>query len=222
MKLCAVVPCYNEEERIAGVVGGLREAGLEDIIVVDDGSGDRTSEKAKDAGAFVIRRGVNGGKGAALKAGMAEATGRLFDAAITLDGDGQHDPGEIPKFRAAAGDFDIIIGNRMAESAKMPWLRRQTNRFTSWVVSALAGARIHDSQSGYRLIRIATWNSLTLTSSRYDLESEIIIRAARKGARIGEVPISAIYHEAAASSINPAVDTYRFLRLALKALFLWR
>jgi hypothetical protein len=98
----------------------------------------------------------------------------------------------------------------------MPWLRKRTNEFTSWVISRLAGASIPDSQNGYRLFDVRVLDSLTLESSRYDMESEILIKAGRLGYRVGSVPVTTIYHDEE-SSIHPFVDTLRFLRLVWRS-----
>ena len=215
-RVCGIIPCYNESERIAGVVSGaLRSLPL--VIVVDDCSSDGTSRAAAEAGASVLRHETNRGKGAALKTGFAEAARLGFEAAVTLDGDGQHDPAEIPLFLKAYadGECDIVLGCRRFERGRMPAVRRYTNTFTSWAISRMSGRRISDSQTGFRLIRLKTWQAIHLTSDRFDLESEFLIKAGRMGARIREVPISTIY-AGEKSKINPLKDTYRFFSI------LWR
>ena len=106
----------------------------------------------------------------------------------------------------------------MEATADMPWLRKRTNQVTSWTVSRLAGCPIPDSQNGYRLYRVDCFQNLTLKTSRYDSESEILVRLARRGFRIGSAPVTTIYGDEE-SSINPWVDTGRFLRLVLMLLF---
>lgn len=212
-RVCGIVPCYNEAGKVGGVVeGALRH--LPWVVVVDDCSTDDTAERAAAAGASVLRHPVNRGKGAALKSGFAEA-GRLgYAAGLTLDGDGQHDTAEIPRFLAAfaRGDCDIVLGCRMLERAGMPWLRWRTNQFMSWVVSRKAGTKIRDSQVGFRLIRVETWRGLKLGGDRFDLESEVLIKACRAGARVREVPVRTIYGNEV-SKIRPIRDTVRFLSL---------
>lgn len=216
-----ILPSYNAarflEKVIAdirGVVPGIR------VLVVDDGSSDGTAEVARAAGAEVIVHAVNQGKGGALATGNAWALEQGLEWVYTMDADGQHLPAEMPNFRAEAerGGYDVVVGNRMDQTRDMPWLRKRTNEFTSWVVSKLAGVRIPDSQNGYRLYRVACLEGVKLRTTRYDTESEILVRLARRGYRIGAVPVSTIYGDEK-SSINPFVDTGRFFRLVWR---LWR
>ncbi len=211
MKVCAVIPAYNEETAVAEVVRGVLAQGL-DAMVVDDCSSDATSARAREAGAEVVRHEVNRGKGEALRTGFARAVELGYDAVVTLDADGQHDPKEIPRLLEAAGRADIVVGSRMAEVSTMPRVRLWTNLFTSWVVSRLAGARIADSQSGYRLLKRSVLGRVKYSSSRFDAESEILVKACRMGFRVIEVPISTIYGDEK-SKIHPFVDTVRFFRM---------
>jgi glycosyltransferase involved in cell wall biosynthesis len=215
--VCAVVPCLNEERTIGDLVRAIRKH-LEICIVVDDCSSDATAARASEAGARLIRLERNMGKGLALKHGFALSMLSGVRAVITLDGDGQHDPEEIPRFLQAyrAQELDIVLGDRMGDAASMPLVRRATNRFASWCIGRLAGVPIHDSQVGFRLIRLDTWQSLELDSERFDLESEILVKACRRGARVGQVPIRTIYRGTEESKISPIMDTLRFFRV------LWR
>jgi glycosyltransferase involved in cell wall biosynthesis len=213
--VCAIIPCYNEEANIDRLVKTVRQY-LACCIVVDDCSTDATFERASKAGARVLRHERNMGKGFALKQGFALASVSGFSAAVTLDGDGQHDPEEIPRFLAAfeAGDIDIVLGDRMGKPVGMPLIRRATNRFASWCLGRMTGVRISDSQVGFRLIRLDTWHSLHLQGRRFDLESEILIKACRRGARLAQVPIKTIYPNGTeGSKINPLLDTLRFFRI---------
>ncbi|MBN2564905.1 MAG: glycosyltransferase family 2 protein, partial [Candidatus Eisenbacteria bacterium] len=155
MRTLVAIPCKNLENEIGKVVRAVMSLGLGlDVLAVDDGSTDGTSSVAEAAGAHVIRHEVNLGKGAALATGFRYAVEKGYDAVITMDGDGQHDPTAVPTFLSAVGatDADIIVGTRMHAVGDMPGLRVWTNRTTSRVVSFLAGQRIPDSQSGYRLL----------------------------------------------------------------------
>lgn len=216
MRACALIPAYNESARIGDVVEGARGQGVT-VVVVDDGSTDGTEEAARRGGATVLRHPRNRGKGEALKTGFRYAIEQGVDAVITLDGDGQHDPAEIPEIvaRAEQEGSDIVLGCRMGDVSRMPLLRIWTNQITSAVLSRLAHTRISDSQSGYRLIRTRALRSLDLVTRKYDLESEILVRAARRGFRISEVPVRTIY-EGSESKIHPGLDTLRFIRLALR------
>ena len=220
--ICAIIPAYNEEERIASVVAGASKF-VDAVVVVDDGSTDRTASAAEAAGATVVRHARNLGKGRALETGLGHAAGHGFAAAITLDADGQHDPDEIPRFteKFAAAGADVIVGTRMHDRAGMPWIRILTNFVTSVVVSLIAGRRITDSQSGYRLLKCATAARLPVSGARFDAEPELLVKAARRGLRIEEVPVSTIYR-GEKSKINPLRDTCRFVLLALRLIFVDR
>ena len=211
--VCAVVPCFNEERTIARVVESVRKH-LDVCIVIDDCSTDNTLQEASKSGARVLKHEVNLGKGMALKNGFALAKASGYDGVVTLDGDGQHDPDEIPRFIEAfqGGNIDIVLGNRMRDPREMPLVRRLTNRFSSWCITRMSGVPIHDSQVGFRLIRLDTWNALSLKGKRFDLESEIIIKACRQGAKLAHVPIRTIYNPDGKSHISPIIDSVRFFR----------
>ena len=225
MKTLVIIPCKNLEGVIGDVVREIKGQGPDlDVLVIDDGSTDRTGDEARDAGAGVATHPENRGKGAALKTGFAHATRRGYDAAITIDGDGQHDPASIPAFVEAfgSGRWDIVVGSRMDAVGEMPGLRVWTNRTTSRVVSFLARQEIPDSQSGYRIMGVDVLRDIadSLVTEKYDMESEILIRAGRRGYRIGAIPIESIYQDSV-SHINPFIDTLRFLGLVGRSLF-WR
>jgi glycosyltransferase involved in cell wall biosynthesis len=214
----AVIPAYNPGPGLTPVLQAAgRELGQDAVIVVDDGAQDGAGERARAAGVRVITHPVNRGKGAALRTGFAAALAAGAEWVFTLDADGQHDPAEMPAFLAAAksGGADLWIGDRMRNTADMPWLRRLANQSTSSIISALAGQPIADSQSGYRLIGAPVLRALDLRFDRFEAESEILIKASRAGFRIGAVSIRTIYGEER-STIHPIRDTVRFISLVLK------
>lgn len=215
MKICVLIPAYNEEKTIRSVVSEAAE-NVEAVIVVDDGSSDGTAEEARRGGAVVISHGENRGKGAALKTGFRHALEKGFEGVIVMDADGQHKPADISAFleRAAVSSAGIILGNRMEDTKKMPLIRYLTNRFTSAVVSRMACQRITDSQCGFRFIRCSFLRDVELKTGKFETETEMLIAAARAGCGIDSVRISTIYGREK-SKINPVVDTLRFLRLVL-------
>jgi glycosyltransferase involved in cell wall biosynthesis len=220
-KTAAVIPAYNAGRFVAGVVEKTSEIiPRSRIIVVDDGSTDNTAEEAQRAGAVVTRHALNQGKGVALHTGILEAAEMGMDFAITLDADGQHNPDEIRGFveKQAATDADIIVGNRMADRGDMPGIRVFANRATSWFLSFRTGTHIPDSQNGYRMIRTSLYKTLKLKAKKYDAESEVLIKGASAGAKIESVPVETIYGSEV-SSVNPFIDTLRFLRMAIKSIF---
>jgi glycosyltransferase involved in cell wall biosynthesis len=216
VKVCAIIPAFNEEKHIAEVARRVASEGVLPVVV-DDCSSDGTVEIARRAGAEVVVHEVNKGKGKALATGFAWAHDHGYDAGVTLDGDGQHDPAEIRTFLkcAEATGADVIVGTRMASTTDMPPVRKFTNWFMSLVLSFMARHRLTDSQSGYRLVRVDAWRRLGLTSSRFDTESEMLVRACRMGMIVREVPIRTIYGDEV-SAIHPIRDSLRWVTL------LWR
>jgi glycosyltransferase involved in cell wall biosynthesis len=219
--LIAVIPAYNAARHLPGVIDRVaRHVRRDRIVVVDDGSGDDTRSVASRAGATVVAHAQNQGKGAAIRTGLNHASEMGPPFAILLDADGQHNPDEIPSFvdKQRQTGADMVVGNRLVRAANMPWLRKATNYVTSAVVSLLAGRRVPDSQNGYRLVRLAHFRKFPLTTNRYEIESEMIIRAGRAGGKIASVPVETIYGDEK-SFINPFVDTGRFLRMVGKSFF---
>jgi glycosyltransferase involved in cell wall biosynthesis len=222
MKICAVIPAFNESRTIGGLIGRIRHQGL-DVLVIDDGSGDDTMRKAREAGAQVLRNENNKGKGVSLIKGFGFARQHGCDAVLTLDGDGQHLPEDIPVFleRARGSGAGIFIGNRMTRARRMPLIRFLTNRFMSWLISRLAKQHIPDTQCGYRLIRTECLAQLELTTRKFEIESEILLEGARRGFRIESVPIQCVYAQEK-SQINPCVDTLRFVAFIARRFFATR
>ena len=218
MKVCALIPAYNEAANIAHVVRGCAPH-VAEVLVVDDGSADETARLAEAAGATVIIHRRNAGKGAAIRTGFNHVRGHEFDAVVVLDGDGQHDWNEIPRFVEAAerSGAGVVLGDRMGDVEGMPALRRWTNRTTSAILSRLAGRRLPDSQCGFRLVRAGVLADLDLKTSNYETESEMLLQAAWAGHRIESLPITTIYN-AAPSNIHKVRDTWRFIKLAVRAL----
>lgn len=223
MNICVLVPAYNEAEKLKKLLPQLKEYNL-DIIVIDDGSRDETSNAAKESGVEVIRHEKNSGKGKALQTGFDFILKKNYDAVITMDADLQHDTCHIPEFIAAyeTDNADIILGDRMLRPENMPRLRYWTNRFTSGIISILTGCHMRDTQSGFRLIKREVLREVKLSTSRFDSESELLIKAVALGFKVASIPVRTIYFDDHGSNIKPFVDTLRFIRLIIKAVFVWR
>jgi len=212
-KFCVIVPGYQEECRIGAVVEGIRQY-CDHVIVVDDGSSDGTSLEAERAGAIVIKHAVNIGKGGSIVSGVEYARRHGFDFVIAMDGDGQHDCDDIPRFleEYAREGTPVILGNRMREPGSMPLIRRLTNRFMSWLLSRRMKQRVPDTQCGFRLYRCDAIPNVSAESAHFDFDSEVLLLLAEKGVRIGEVPIKVIYGDEK-SKMNPLKDTIRFFAM---------
>ena len=183
------------------------------VLVVDDGSSDDTSLLAVQSGAELLRREPNQGKGAALRAGFSFALEQQYDAVITLDADGQHDPVEIPAFVSAFQQrgADLIIGAR--DFRRMPFVRRLTNTFGRWSFSWAVGQLVQDNQSGYRLLSARMMQAMLASQERgFQFEVEMIAECIRLGFNLDWIPIQTIYG-GERSHIQPLRHTVNYLRI---------
>jgi len=208
----AVIPCLNEEIAIGSVIQSVKKH-LTTVLVINDGSTDRTAAVAAKAGAIVISNYRNSGKGAALNRGWSWALEQGFKWSISLDGDGQHLAEDIPAFFSAAEKTSaaLIAGNRMGRAGNMPWVRRQVNRWMSRRISAAAGKFLPDTQCGFRLMNLAAWSKIPMTTSRFEVESEVLMNFLEAGLLVVFVPIQVIYKNEK-SKIHPLQDAIRWFR----------
>lgn len=213
MKVIAVIPAYNSADTLSLLLPAVK-AQLPGIVVIDDGSTDETSLVSSREGAKVIRHETNRGKGAALKIGFAYALENGYDLIITLDSDGQHDPKYIPLFLQAynKSGADLIIGSRARNRGDMPWDRRFSNRITSFILTLLLKKNIEDSQCGYRLMTRRLLESINLESEKFELETELIIKAVKAGFDIHYLPINVRYGKTFPTHISRLADTLRWCR----------
>lgn len=215
-EIIAIIPAYNEARFIGDVIKAAQQH--VPVVVIDDGSSDGTGAAAAMAGAKVVAHVQNQGKGKALLTGFDYAIGRKVDAAITLDADGQHDPHEIPLFIEAfrAGQGDIIIGQR--QYSQMPAKSQIGNRVGSFLLRLAMGRPIPDNQSGYRLFSREAMEKVRPTSTRFEAEVEMLLRADLAGLKVGWVPIKTIYNEKK-SHFRPVQDSALFFKMAWR---IWR
>lgn len=208
VRAAALIPAFECAASIGGVVSGARRH-VQPVVVVDDGSRDGTGAEAARAGATVVTRPENGGKGSAIRNGLERllANPRITHV-LFLDGDGQHDPSETPKFlEAARRGARFVIGSRMGESGAIPRYRYETNRIGDMILSRMTGMRVEDGQSGYRLVESDLLRALCLRARGYLIETEILLKAAPLLTHFDVVPIRAIY--GGSSHYRPFRDTWK-------------
>ncbi|MFA6384154.1 MAG: glycosyltransferase family 2 protein [Candidatus Omnitrophota bacterium] len=212
MKTIVIIPTHNESSNISALISAIRRQGI-DTVVIDDGSTDDTFRIASQSRSIVLQNDHNIGKGASLIKGFEFAISKGYDTVITMDGDGQHLPQDIPTFLEAARlkKTGVIIGNRMQSVANMPKIRVLTNSFMSWVISCITKQHIPDSQCGFRLIKKEVLQRIKLRTKNFEIESEMLIEAGRAGFTITSVPIKTIYNNER-SHIHPVRDTIRFFK----------
>ncbi|NOY15795.1 MAG: glycosyltransferase family 2 protein [Gammaproteobacteria bacterium] len=224
ISFAVVIPAYYEE----GTIRDVTERSIlqcEKVIVVDDGSGDETSGVLRGLPVCLLRNETNMGKAASLWRGMQEALARGVEGVITLDGDGQHRPEDIPKLVQLAIDNPdtIIIGSRLHDRDSIPISRYRANRFANFWIAWASGYPIEDSQSGFRYYPASLLKGIELDTSRdksFVFESEILIEAGSKGIRTKAVQIPAIYTESMRPSHFESVnDIMRITKMVAGRLF---
>jgi glycosyltransferase involved in cell wall biosynthesis len=187
-----VIPAFNEEGRIGKVVRDAKKTGFP-VIVVDDGSKDKTPEEAKKGGAIVLRHKINLGKGASLRTGVEAAFAMGAVAIVALDADGQHNPVHIPKFiKALNGGNEIVFGTRQL-SGKAPVVRLIGNKTGASLVYLLFGINRKDLLCGYLAFTKKAYKKIKWESARYGVETEIVARAGKNKLKYTEITIDTIY-----------------------------
>ncbi len=194
METLAIIPAYQEEVAIGSVVLRAKNH-VDQVLVVDDGSTDRTAEIARLAGAHVIRHETNRGKGVALRTALDFARANGARAAVLLDADGQHNPDEIPQVLGPVlqGESDLVVGLRYRRTTKMPLYRRVGKRVLDYATAVPAGGLVTDSQCGFRALSRTAIDTLTLREAGFAVESEMLVEATEKHLRVSEVPIAVRY-----------------------------
>lgn len=220
-KICILIPAYNAQKTLGFVLKKIEPFKI-DTVVVDDGSSDETKRVALENGAQLLEHPLNLGKGAALRTGFQYILQRNYQMVITLDADGQHDPSEIPSLLKIFQSVkpDILIASRAAEFGKMTFLRRFWNRLGVKAVARLCHSDITDSQSGFRLIRTKVLKEVDFSTSRFETELELLIKACKKGFSVLSVPINTQQVDGTGSShFRPVADTWLVCKIFLRSLF---
>lgn len=216
MKICILIPVFNESQEIGQVVAAAKKKGF-DVVVVDDGSTDNCGAIAREKGAIVFRNKERCGKGLSLREGFKQVLKAPYMGVITMDGDGQHDPDDLGKFlaRQEMDPVSVITGNRMVNTQDMPRLRFFTNRFMSSLISLICKQSIPDTQCGFRYIHRNILEEVKITCNDFEIETEVLIKASKQGYKVHSVPIKTIYrHEK--SKIRPIKDTIQFFRYLIR------
>ena len=191
--LCAVIPFYNEKETLHKIIDKTLNY-VQFIFAVDDGSDDLWYAKEIDkSNVKFISLDKNYGKGRALSAGFEEAISSGYEYVVTLDADLQHDPKYIPELLEGLKGNDIVIGNRLYDLKGMPLQRRMSNKMTSFLLSKKTGHKILDSQCGFRAYSSKVLKEVKTVYAGFEAESEILVRAVRKGFKIGFINVPTIY-----------------------------
>ena len=194
MRTAAVIPAYQAERTIGSVVGELTGSDSLNVVVVDDGSSDRTAEIAEAAGALVVRHPRNRGKGAALRTGLGRALELGAEVAVTLDADGQHPPTEALRLLAdPAPAHALVLGIRDLVQAGAPRANRFSNAFSNFFIDLFSGLELGDTQCGLRRYPVEKTLRLGVRENGYGFEAEVILRAARARWTIAQVPVRVIY-----------------------------
>lgn len=213
------VPAYQAGPSIGGVVHRCLQQ-LPHVLVVDDGSDDDTAVEARRAGAEVVSLGVNRGKGDALETAFGELFGRGFSAIVTVDADGQHLPEEIPELLAAVDRADLILGTRDHLYEQMSPVRRTSNRLSSAAISWVAGQRLPDVQTGFRVYSKRLVETVGFPEPGFEAESAVVVRAARSGFRIHGVPVRLGFADGRTTShYRPLIDSLRIAVAVSRARF---
>lgn len=207
-EIFVIIPAYNEAVRIGAVLEGA-EKYCRNIIVVDDGSDDQTSEVAKRYKVIVLRHKVNLGKGAALKTGCEAALKLGAQILVFMDADGQHEPNTIPRFvKAILKGYDLVIGMRRL-NRRMPFSMLVGNKIFSKLIYYFYNFSLPDTQCGFRALRASVYSKIQWVAQGYEVETEMLLNALRAHLRCATIPIQAIYYDSYKGTT--IVDGFRIL-----------
>lgn len=206
-----VVPAYNEQAVIGETLEGIGCLDGFDIVVIDDGSTDSTASIADSFNVFVVSHPINLGLGAALQTGLEYARIRGYESIVTFDADGQHDAKDIMEVFGGLEHSDMVIGVRCLNRGNMPVLKRVGNACLNLLTWVFFGVYSKDSQSGLRAFGPSAVKSMELSTNRYEVSSEILFEAKRRGLSICEVPIKAIYTKHSMACGTTVLDGFRIL-----------
>ena len=214
MKFVILIPVYNEEKTLTNTIKSLKSLNY-NYIIIDDGSTDNTWNIIRDEADWFVTYKSNKGKGYAIKIGAEKIIKEGYDYILIMDGDGQSSIKDITSFihaQKVTPNAKIIIGNRLWSPKGMSKIRYFINKIMSYIISKLAGTDIPDTQCGFRLVHKDVFNIET-KCSRFEYESEILIKLGRLGEKIESIPIECIYFKDRDSKIKIIRDTLRFIKM---------
>jgi glycosyltransferase involved in cell wall biosynthesis len=220
-KTLIIIPAYNEEKTLGKVIRGIKRGADAKILVVNDGSQDKTENVARKNRADVISLPFNLGIGGSVQTGLKYAFLNDFDATVQVDADGQHDPKYIPKLLKALGSkTDMVIGSRYKQKTNYPssFLRKLGNQIFSYLIEVTCGQKIHDTTSGYR---VYGKRAICLFAKTYPIdfpEPESIVKLLKKGYRIKEVPVEMKKRGGGTSSVTPTKAIYLIISISIAIL----
>jgi len=196
MSIFLIIPAFNEGKIIRKVISEIKSAGYGNVIVVDDGSGDDTRAEAERSGAVTLGHRINRGKGAAVKTGIEAAKKLGVEIAVTIDGDGQHNPADIGRMiKKIRAGYDVVLGSRLIRRQGMPLSRVVYNYAGNFFTWYLYGLWVTDSQSGFRAYSKKALKLIDTRSDRYEYDSEIIREIYKNKLKYVEVPVEVRYSE---------------------------
>jgi len=223
--LSVIIPVFNEELTIGNIIERVKAVTEKtrfrnEIIVIDDCSKDKSLETSKTLGVKVYSLKNHMGKGYALRAGFAEAKGEII---VTIDSDGSHRPEELPRLLAPIlkGHADLVIGSRYLnqEPVSAKKLNVSGVRLFNFLIKIFTRTAVTDSQSGYRAMKFAVLKNMRLKSGEYEIESEMLVKTARQGFKVTEVPISFEQRTYGISRLDPLIDGFKILLSIVSAYF---
>lgn len=208
-RFSVLITCFNEQEFIGPLIQETARYNRR-VLVVDDGSTDRSPQIIRDSGLPALFHARNCGKGWAVRTGLEHLLTTETEYILFMDGDGQHTPGDIPAFvDAMEQGFDFICGNRMHDPSGMPERRRRTNQLGSWALSRIINAHIPDTMVGFRMIRTDLLRRIVLTSTGFTIETEILLKCFTHRISYVNVPVKTIYHSSQDNKYQGTRDSLR-------------
>ena len=219
MKTFIVMPAYNEESKIAGVIKQLKNKGYDNIVIIDDGSDDNTFEKAKDEEVFALRHVINRGQGAALKTGIDFSLLNNADVIITFDSDGQHDVNDIKSLINVIEkeNYDVVLGSRfLKNTSNVPLVRKIFLKMGALLILFLYGVKLTDSHNGLRALSRPAAEKIEIRTDRMEHASEILEQISLKNLKYKEVPVTIKYTK---YSLQHGQSTWNAFKILSKMLF---